>query len=308
MLPPRPACSQTSPQCRSAGTRDVARSDPRGLVQSGHMRWPGDTLGALGGPQRSPSMRASLCRNTDLPAAGVAAAGFNGRQACLSKRLRSLLDRVRLRGRRCTRWEEPSAARMSSAAAKGPTMLTVTGRGDTGLVALLSATTTSSVTSWRAQTACRRRWSSELRKPTCNGRGGGSQGAGFSVRVRVCGGSMHSSTNAAVCSSVQQCAAVCSSGQQWAAVGSSVYPRPAHSVQRTFSRACVTFLVPKSRVTTEPGRGRELGLGDREPRPMIPNRRVVSTPRSADDSTCGTGVGLCWYTSCKQVEGGRAER
>ena len=271
MLPPRPACSQTSPQCRSAGTRDVARSDPRGLVQSGHMRWPGDTLGALGGPQRSPSMRASLCRNTDLPAAGVAAAGFNGRQACLSKRLRSLLDRVRLRGRRCTRWEEPSAAWMSSAAAKGPTMLTVTGRGDTGLVASLSATTTSSVTSGRAQTACRRRWSSELRKPTCNGRGGGGQGAGFSVRVRV-------------------------------------YPRPAHSVQRTFSRACVTFLVPKSRVTTEPGRGRELGLGDREPRPMIPNRRVVSTPRSADDSTCGTGVGLCWYTSCKQVEGGRAER
>jgi hypothetical protein len=101
--------------------------------------------------------------------------------------------------------------------------------------------------------------------------GGGGQGAGFSVRVRV-------------------------------------YPRPAHSVQRTFSRACVTSLVRKSRVTTEPGRGRELGLGDREPRPMIPNRRVVSTPRSADDSTCGTGVGLCWYTSCKQVEGGRAER
>ena len=99
-----------------------------------------------------------------------------------------------------------------------------------------------------------------------------------------------------------------SSVQQWAAVGSSVYPRPAHSVQRTFSRACVTSLVRKSRVTTEPGRGRELGLGDREPRPMIPNRRVVSTPRSADDSTCGTGVGLCWYTSCKQVEGGRAER
>ena len=211
MLPPRPACSQTSPQCRSAGTRDVARSDPRGLVQSGHMRWPGDTLGALGGPQRSPSMRASLCRNTDLPAAGVAAAGFNGRQACLSKRLRSLLDRVRLRGRRCTRWEEPSAARMSSAAAKGPTMLTVTGRGDTGLVALLSATTTSSVTSWRAQTACRRRWSSELRKPTCNGRGGWEPGSRIQCAgegVRWVHAQLHKR------SSGQQCAAVGSSGQQ----------------------------------------------------------------------------------------------